>query len=86
MTPASSSGSVKRPGYRADSTASESDDLDRQPLVSGGDRGVRDPELRDVMDQINTSFPHDGGMFVRNCKMPGLSTFELKLTAFILAQ
>ena len=64
MTPASSAGSVKKPGYQAESTASESDnDADRQPLVRGGDRGVRDPELRDVMDKINTSFPHDGGMF-----------------------
>ena len=65
MTPGSSTGSMKRPGYHGDSTASESDNEgDRKPLVGGGDRGVRDPELRDVMDKINTSFPHDGGMSI----------------------
>lgn len=63
MTPGSSLGSLRRPGYHGDSTASESDtEIDRQPLIRGGaDRGVQDPELRDVMDKINTSFPHDGG-------------------------
>lgn len=65
MTPASSAGSVRKPGYHGDSTASESDnDGDSQPLVRSGDRdhGIRDPELRDVMDKINTSFPRDEGM------------------------
>lgn len=44
---------MKRPGYNNDSTAGESD----------GDGGVQDPELRQVMDKINTSFPHDRGIF-----------------------
>ena len=62
MTPSSSAGSVKKPGYHGDPTASDSDnDGDRQPLVTGS-QGIQDPELRDVMDKINTSFPHDGGM------------------------
>ena len=66
MTPASSAGSVKKPGqgYHADSTASESDnDGDRRPLVRSGDsdHGIQDPEFRDVVDKINTSFPRDGG-------------------------
>ena len=68
MTPASSAGSVKKPGnrsYQGDSTASESEleESDKQPLVrgGGGGSGVQDPELRDVMDKINTSFPREGG-------------------------
>ena len=64
----SSPGSVKKPGssgYLGDSAASESEQEESniRPLShSGGrDRGVEDPELRDVMDKINTSFPREGG-------------------------
>ncbi|XP_028414557.1 dystrophin-like isoform X10 [Dendronephthya gigantea] len=70
MTPASSSGSVKKPGYHGDATASDSDnDGERKPLVTGS-RGIQDPELRDVMDKINTSFPHDGGSHGDSSKQP----------------
>ena len=70
MTPASSSGSMKRPGtrgYHADSTASESSDTEegRKPPPRAPPEtaynGIQDPELREVMDKINTSFPHEGG-------------------------